>query len=471
MKARVMFFATCCVWAGLAGSANAGNRALIVGIGAAYPGLNKLPPVEPDIRVAKEWATLMGFSTEDTHVLSDEKATRVAIIAGLKWVGDGVRGGGTAFIYFSGHGSQLADTDGDEADGCDEAWVPVDFRAAGLISDDQIGKILKSYGTLARVVLVSDSCFSGTIARGVANAPQTFAKFIPKSGGQCNNPVNRGLASPGVSRARAGTLIKTSLSTGPEVVLSAAGSDEVARCSVEGSYFTRAAGEALHTRGGNITFRQLREFGAERIESFRHEFKSTPQLEGDVALFDRSVGGVALQPLAAPPQQVPEEAAATGSQELLDRWVRRSTFAVNINADRKAYRIGDLIQFTVNSTADGYLNILELEPDGNLHLLFPNKYKKDNRITAGRDMQIPHDIGEFKLRAQEPSGTSQVVALVTLKPLHLERAGKKNREDHGLWLLKDTESMWTAARSTGVEAPGKPEREYGANRLYYEVVR
>jgi hypothetical protein len=86
-------------------------------------------------------------------------------------------------------------------------------------------------------------------------------------------------------------------------------------------------------------------------------------------------------------------------------------------------------------------------------------------------MQIPHDIGEFKLRAQKPSGTSQVVALVTLKPLHLERAGKKNREDHGLWLLKDTESMWTAARSTGVEAPGKPEREYGANRLFYEVVR
>lgn len=36
----------------------------------------------------------------------------------------------------SGHGSQVKDRDGDEVDGFDEVILPVDFRKAGIITDD-----------------------------------------------------------------------------------------------------------------------------------------------------------------------------------------------------------------------------------------------------------------------------------------------------------------------------------------------
>lgn len=40
----------------------------------------------------------------------------------------------------SGHGGSTPDTSGDEADNMDETLVPVDYRSAGQIKDDDILK-------------------------------------------------------------------------------------------------------------------------------------------------------------------------------------------------------------------------------------------------------------------------------------------------------------------------------------------
>ena len=48
------------------------------------------------------------------------------------------RTGDSVFIHYSGHGGRVRDTSGDEADGYDETLIPVDFRNAGQILDDDI---------------------------------------------------------------------------------------------------------------------------------------------------------------------------------------------------------------------------------------------------------------------------------------------------------------------------------------------
>ena len=45
-------------------------------------------------------------------------------------------------LIYSGHGGRVRDTSGDEADGYDETLIPVDFRRAGQIVDDDIYKML-----------------------------------------------------------------------------------------------------------------------------------------------------------------------------------------------------------------------------------------------------------------------------------------------------------------------------------------
>ena len=48
-----------------------------------------------------------------------------------RWLVSGARPGDSLFFSFSGHGGQVRDVDGDEADGLDETILPEDYKIAG----------------------------------------------------------------------------------------------------------------------------------------------------------------------------------------------------------------------------------------------------------------------------------------------------------------------------------------------------
>ncbi|KAK8834589.1 hypothetical protein M9Y10_036388 [Tritrichomonas musculus] len=63
-------------------------------------------------------------------------------------------------VYYTGHGSQVADKDGNEDDGKDEVMV----FDSGYIVDDELCKYIKNYSTgTTHTILMSDCCHSGTI--------------------------------------------------------------------------------------------------------------------------------------------------------------------------------------------------------------------------------------------------------------------------------------------------------------------
>lgn len=67
------------------------------------------------------------------------------------------------WIHYSGHGSHVRDTSGDEKDGQDECLVPSDFRTAGLLKDDYLNSLFAQFNPKTRVICVFDCCHSGTI--------------------------------------------------------------------------------------------------------------------------------------------------------------------------------------------------------------------------------------------------------------------------------------------------------------------
>lgn len=68
------------------------------------------------------------------------------------------------WIHYSGHGTSIADVNGDEReDGRDECLVPWDYKTSGVITDDQICKVLAKFNPHTRVIMIIDSCNSGTI--------------------------------------------------------------------------------------------------------------------------------------------------------------------------------------------------------------------------------------------------------------------------------------------------------------------
>lgn len=94
----------------------------------------------------------------ETMVLKTEAATHDAILEGLSAAAKDLEAGDIFVFYFSGHGGQQFDLNGDEVDGQDETLVAYDAE----VVDDELNVIWPAFQPGVRIVMISDSCNSGT---------------------------------------------------------------------------------------------------------------------------------------------------------------------------------------------------------------------------------------------------------------------------------------------------------------------
>jgi len=101
------------------------------------------------------------YKVEDIVILTDEYASRENIIKEFTSLVQNAKSGDSIFFSFSGHGSNMKDTNCDEVDGIDELIVSVDHYA---ITDDELKNILDKYlNTDVNMFSMFDSCRSGTM--------------------------------------------------------------------------------------------------------------------------------------------------------------------------------------------------------------------------------------------------------------------------------------------------------------------
>lgn len=144
------------------------GRALCIGINT-YPGTNA--NLNGCVNDANAWARILGgnYSYEVSKRLEAD-ATREGILDGLKSIVGQSQPKDRVIITFSGHGTFVPDDSGDEADKADEAWCPYDVTSQGAIKDDEIAAIFRTAPKGVRIVMISDSCHSGTMARAAIRA-------------------------------------------------------------------------------------------------------------------------------------------------------------------------------------------------------------------------------------------------------------------------------------------------------------
>lgn len=94
-------------------------------------------------------------------VLLTKKATRSAVLAGIRSAARALKSGDLFFMSYSGHGGQVPDTNGDEVDRQDETWCLYD----GQLIDDELYVELSKFAAGVRILVLSDSCHSGTVTR------------------------------------------------------------------------------------------------------------------------------------------------------------------------------------------------------------------------------------------------------------------------------------------------------------------
>lgn len=149
------------------------RRALCVGIDRYPPG-NELSGCTADARLWADTFARLGF--EPPVMLLDQEASRAAILDHLGALLTASAAGDVIAFQFSGHGTQLPDLNGDEADNLDEALCPCDFATGAFLIDDDIAELFARIPPGVNVTCFMDCCHSGSNTRfaggGSAARPQ-----------------------------------------------------------------------------------------------------------------------------------------------------------------------------------------------------------------------------------------------------------------------------------------------------------
>jgi len=462
MRERVKRLVLACLAAVAAQAASAGDRALLIGIGD-YPGPeNDLKGPPNDVRLIKQTLiSELDFPAAGILELPQEKSNKAGITAAFRdWLVSGTRSGDRVFIYYSGHGTSVPDTDHDEgAEGRDEALVMNDYGPStgskGLLLDDEFAKLLQMLDG-RWVTVLADSCYSGSIERSLrlGGRPEATARFIPPYFEAESSRAGTMLAdTPQMRQAmrQDNGLGEEAASQRTEIWTAASSYQlawEDAPDGESNGVFTRAFVSAFRDRAadsngnGVLSRSEMLDYVQDAAQTFCAKSSKcrgegvgfTPTLTVAPALRSLSVmgwpepqGGASD---AAAPQAPPAPAQKPDIDQMLDLLAGGGVPAdlrIRHADTRKTgpVRGGDRVVFEIVSPEGGQVILYDLRDGGLVHQLFPSAIMgKNTPATPNRPLVIPDAYAKAEFRM--PPGEGALVAIIVSDPGLIERLAARN---------------------------------------------
>lgn len=198
------------------------RKALLIGINY-YNTRSQLRGCINDVKNVQRFLLNWGYKPEDMVILTDDQSnpmsmpTRANITRAIGWLVNGAQPNDSLFWHYSGHGGQAKDRVGDEADGYDETILPVDYKTAGQIIDDELyDRMVRPLPAGARLTAIFDSCHSGT-ALDLPYVYSTKGEIKEQNGlqGAGGNLLNAGM---NYVRGDSGSALKTLFGMGKSAI-------------------------------------------------------------------------------------------------------------------------------------------------------------------------------------------------------------------------------------------------------------
>jgi len=425
------------------------QRALLVGVGKYSAPGNDLPGIALDIDLMRDTLVHMGFKDSQIKSLLDEQATAANVKAAIgDWLTKGVKPSDRVVFYFSGHGSNVPDFDGDEPDGVDEVLVSHDVRLikrqgkrslSGVVLDDELNALLNAIPS-KNILTIVDACHSGTSTRSfnlddksLAADPVFVKSFIYDGMPEGDQSIR--------TRSAAGAAEQNFVS------ISAAGDDEKAIGTSKGGMFTIGLAKAITesaSAGENATIHELRDKAASYIEERLHSSRvHHPQVTGNTKL---AAGALRIVPVAE---------GNGPNRKKLTEMVQEQAAGFKLESTSAVYEVDEPVVLKMEIPMDGFLNVVTVDAHDNAIVLFPNQYHADNAVKAG-SFSIPTKNMAFDLPAAEPLGPTFVAAFVTQDPISFYEQTLDERDADGNVNVEFTSLSHVATRAIKV-APRKKE--------------
>lgn len=141
------------------------GRSIHIGVNAVDPQCyggwsGPLQACEQDARDMATIAKGLGYAEPTLLLTRDANSTN--LIAAMQDAAAKLQSGDILFLTYSGHGGQVPDRDGkEEPDFRDETWCLHDRQ----VIDDELNGLFTQFARDVRIVVLSDSCHSGTVTR------------------------------------------------------------------------------------------------------------------------------------------------------------------------------------------------------------------------------------------------------------------------------------------------------------------
>jgi metacaspase-1 len=271
------------------------KRALLIGINKyQVPGADLRGCVNDVTNLQKVLTQYYGFAGKDVTILTDLKATKKAMQAAIQKLIAGAKKGDVLLLHYSGHGSNVPDDDGDEADKREEILCPTDLDWKDPFRDDWLRKTFDKLKAGVSLTVIMDCCHSGTNTRAILPPDEPVKqRYLPspwdlvaaESGRKLRGTVTGELRSSPRGKRRKSDVVHADIC---ELLITGCRDTQTsADAFIKGSYngaLTYYLVESIREANGKLSYRELHK---RTLAKLKGEYDQVPQLEGRRDTFDR----------------------------------------------------------------------------------------------------------------------------------------------------------------------------------------
>ena len=273
----------------------ANKKALLIGINQyKIPGANLRGCVNDVANMQAVLTQYYGFSAGDMTVLTDYDATKKAMQAGIVKLLKGAKKGDVLVLHYSGHGANVPDKNGDEADHRDEILCPTDLDWYDPLLDDWLRSTFDTLAEGVNLTVIMDCCHSGSNTRALYQPDvASIPRFLPcpldlmaaESGRALKGKTRSTLRLSPLASRRRSDIVNVDI---PEVLIAGCRDTQTsADAYIKGTYngaLTYNLVAAIRAAKGRISYRDLHGDTTTTLKTGK--FDQVPQLEGRKTRFD-----------------------------------------------------------------------------------------------------------------------------------------------------------------------------------------
>ena len=129
-------------------------------------------------------------------------------------------------------------------------------------------------------------------------------------------------------------------------------------------------------------------------------------------------------------------------------------FKVDLSSNKKAYTVGERIEFELSSTKDAYITLFSIKEDNSVAMFFPNAYLTENYVESEEKRLIPNEKERsiIDFTAQTENGqevySELIFAVATKEKYEFEKLAEELTYENNWitlnkWLMSLDRSQWT----------------------------